>query len=336
VGTGNASSWTNFSVHAWLTSSTFYILFNDTVGSDSTQSTWNKDATLLWTYPAANYDPINEGTPSCSNPDDTDNLYARYKHYNLLADASDQNGVNDIKYVDLTLTSNDQQTTYWAIRFTMVTKVFSEVTDPSDYITLNDTDSDYSTVGNILNLTFSLTIEWVHPDVVDTDMKQFVRDNSDYTDTDWTEVNYDVETRLDVRSPPQYQPNLDDGSGTEDRGDYDTVGGINATVGIKYFEGGTVFPPADEVDVWWYCTDVAGSPWEATNYDDATSNSSVLIDSDDIVGSDQYYMKAVEEDAGGGGTDLMHTAHGASYIANRRFPPFEPALRPPCEPNAPF
>ena len=259
--------------------------------------------------------PVNVQSSECSNLDDTDNLYANYKQYQIEVYTSDADGYADITYIEFTLYSNDQVTPYWTVRYTEVTDTFSEQSDTSNMITLDAASSTNSSSGNELNATYYVTMHWNHTDLTDTDAKCYVLDDDANSDTDWYEINWDIETRTTAMSAEG--PELEDGIGTEGRGNYDTIDSITASFGLKYYTSNNIYPPSDEVDVWWYCSDIAGSPWEATNYNDATGLSSVTVDSDDIVGLDTYYIKVVIEDAGISGTDLMHDTWGDTYIADR-------------------
>jgi len=141
-------------------------------------------------------------------------------------------------------------------------------------------------------------------------MLMVVTDAGTYSDTDYYETDYDFETRLDFTTGPT----LSDGSGTVDRGDYDTLAGITASGTIDYYNS-AISPNSGDVDVWILCSDVAGSPWSDTTL--TAGVFSVTVDSDDEVGLDTYNFIVVEEGAGSGGSDLCHASHTDTYIADR-------------------
>ncbi|TET06654.1 MAG: hypothetical protein E3J86_14760 [Candidatus Thorarchaeota archaeon] len=305
------SSWNNFTINTWLTSSEFTIRFRgDIEVGDTTQSSWEIDVSLLHTWD--NIIPQNIPTPSISNLDDTTYLYAQYRQYQLTADVNDGDGYADIDYFELTLTSDDQATEYWTIRYDEDTNSFTEQYDPSDYISLDNISSSAIEIGNSISATFFITINWNHPDVSITDLKSEVYDANPSSDSTYFEVNWDVETRLDTSSGPT----LSDGSGTINRGDLDES--MTASGTITYLGSG-LHPAASDIDVWIssseYGTQIG--PWEATNYEDVGGNFSATVYADDLVGLDTFTFKAVEEGVGAGGSDLFVSSQSAIYISDR-------------------
>ncbi|GAH52624.1 unnamed protein product, partial [marine sediment metagenome] len=253
--------------------------------------------------------PTNDQVPACVNLDDTDNLYAQYREYQITANVSDANGFADLQYLEISLYSNDRGSLYWTIRFDEDTSTFSEQSDTSNMISLNTTGSTNSSSSNTLNVTFFFTVHWNHTDTLNTDIKQFVTDDNPQTDTDWYEVDYDVETRLDFTTF-----SLNDGSGTVDRGDYNTLDGIVAS-GIVDYYGSAISPNTADIDVWVSCSDVEGGPWSDTTL--TAGVFSVTVDSDNVVGLDTYSFIVVEKGEGVGGSDLSHASHSDTYIADR-------------------
>jgi hypothetical protein len=164
-------SWNNVSVASFLDSSEFTIRFKGSNESgDLTQSSWQIDSALLHTW-SPNYAPQNEQSPTVSNIDDTDRIYARYKEYQITVYVSDSNGYEDIDHLELTLTSNNQSIEYWTVRYDNGTNSFSEQTDLSDYIELNAVLSSASRSGNDINATFHIMVNWNHPFLADSDAK---------------------------------------------------------------------------------------------------------------------------------------------------------------------
>ncbi|MHA1958114.1 MAG: hypothetical protein ACW968_14425, partial [Candidatus Thorarchaeota archaeon] len=305
------SSWNNFTINTWLTSSVFTIRFRgDNEVGDTTQSSWEIDASLLHTWD--NNVPQNTPTPSISNLDDTTFLYAHYRQYQLTAEVSDADGFAEIDYFEVTLTSDDRGTEYWTIRYDEDTDEFTEQSDPSDYITLDNSSSSAIPSGNSISATFFISINWNHPDVSNTDLKSEVFDANPSSDLDYFEVNWDVETRLDTSSGPT----LNDGSGTINRGDLD--GSMIASGTITYL-GSNLHPAASDIDVWIssaeYGTQIG--PWEATNYEDVSGTFSATVYADNLVGLDTFTFKAVEEGAGAGGSDLFASSQSTNYISDR-------------------
>jgi hypothetical protein len=239
-----------------------------------------------------------------TNPDDTNNLYARYKKYVFTVNASMSSGYTDIDYIGLSLYTASPE---WNLKYVEDTDTFSENPSTSS-IELVTGDCEFVKSGTDIDLVFVLWIEWVHDNESFTNLNSVAWDEWGGYGTESTALALDVETRLD------FTPSLSDGSGTVDRGDYDTLDGITASGTVIYY-GGTVNPPSDEVDVWVSSADVAGSPWS-----DLTLSSGVFsmtVDSDDVVGLDTYTFKAVQESAGSGGTDECHETHTDTYIADR-------------------
>jgi len=253
--------------------------------------------------------PVNEQTPTCNNLDDTDNLYARYKAYNIAVNVSDGDGFADISYVTLSVYDNTRTTLYWTVKFTEDTATFSELTDNSNMIYLDTGSCSNASSGNTLNITFSIWVHWNHTDLSNIDLKQYVRDGNYSGDLDWYEVNWDIETRLDLSSF-----SLNDGSGTVDRGDYDTIGSITASGSVVYYAS-ALYPATSEVDVWIICAEVSGSGWSDTSL--SSGAFSVAVDSDDEIGLDTYNFRVVMEGEGIGGTNLLHATHQDTYIADR-------------------
>ncbi|MHA2433968.1 MAG: hypothetical protein ACXADO_12120, partial [Candidatus Thorarchaeota archaeon] len=309
VTTGDANSWTNFSVSSYLTAATFTIRFGDNITDvDSTQSTWQKDSCLLRTYNTTG--PSNDQAPTLENPDDTDNMYARYKNYQISVNVSHPSGFANIDTVNLSLWDNTQTTEYWAVSFDEDTETFTEH-DPNGYITLSTSASLNWSSGNDLDIMFVLNITWTHPDISDVDAEQYVNDSATGTDDDFYEVNWDVETRLDL----SVGPTLNDGSGTADRGNID--GSITASGTVIYY-GGTANPLAVEIDLWISASEYGTQtgPWNATNLANGGTFSHTVY-ADDVVGQDTYTFKAVVQDAGAGGTDLMQATQQDTYIADQ-------------------
>jgi hypothetical protein len=302
-----ANSWNNISVETWLTSATFTIRFKGGLEvGDLAASQWSIDATLLHTW---NNIPSNDQQPTVSNIDDGSYMYAKARDYLIAANVSDEDGYSDIQSMQLSLYSDDKLTLYWTIEYNEDTNSFAELSDPTNYITLDTISSSALRVGSDIDITFQVTIEWIHPDVIGTDVECVVIDSKSENDTDWYEVDWDIETRVDVVGIT-----TDDNSGTTDRGDLDNQ---FFTTGTVTYYGSALNPPSTEVDVW-----VSGSeygsnvgPWSDSSLVSGLFN--VTSYADDEVGQDTYTVKVVQEGAGIGGSDLLFTSIVDTFVADR-------------------
>jgi len=303
----NGGSWNNISVKPWLTQPVFTIRFKggSEIG-DTTQSSWNIDVTLIHLY---NRVPENSQQPTASNLDDSDNMYARLREYELTMYTSDSDGFSNLQLLRFSMYSNDRSTPFWTVQYNEDTGLFSEHDDPSDYVTLNAMASIAAKSSKSVNATFHLTISWNHPDVSDVDAKCYVVDASNENSTDWYEVNWDVETRLQAGTL-----DVDDKSGTANRGDIDGLFYASGTV--SYF-GSSLNPASSEVDVWVNSTEYGTSvgPWSDAAL--LMGQFNVTCFADNLVGLDTYHIKVVEEGAGEGGTDLLQAPVQVTYIADR-------------------
>jgi len=117
-----ASSWNNYTVS--LTSATFTIqMIDTTLTSDTVQSTWQIDCTLLHTWEGgANTPPVNDACDSTATFD-----------YNVLGwinmTVTDVDLVANLYTVQITITTSDSKTSVYL--WTQSTGVFSETSDPN-------------------------------------------------------------------------------------------------------------------------------------------------------------------------------------------------------------
>jgi hypothetical protein len=297
------NQWNNASVHTYLTGTTFEMRFIDaTTTSDPTQSAWAIDAVLLHTWTTS---PVNTAC-SCTNLDDTNKLYAAYKAYTFSCTVTDADGYADLYYINMTCNSASP---YWKVSYLEASNAFSEYSDASNYITLNTGSCTYSKSGTSCTAVFNININWNHPDSSSVNLQLDSKTDTGMTDSDTYAVGYTYETRLDFSSGPT----LNDGSGTATRGN---IGGSITASGTVIYYGGTVHPPAAQVDVWIACSGATGSPWEATNYADAGTFSKTVT-AHGTVGSHNYGFTVVQQGAGSGGTDECHATHTVGYISDR-------------------
>jgi hypothetical protein len=253
-------------------------------------------------------------TPTLDNPSDGDNMYAHYVEYQVTAYVSDNSGFADIIYLELGLWDNTRTTEYVRFRYNEDTNLFTEEYDAGTYVSLNTGSSTATESGNDIDATFYFTVDWDFPDSTDLDARCYVIDVLNGTPvTAWYEVDWDVETRLDM----SVGPTLDDGSGTPNRGDLD--GSITASGTVTYL-GGTIHPSSSDVDIFISASEYGTQtgPWEATNYEGVGGTYSVTVYADDVVGQDTFTFKAVEEGTGVGGTDLfLPSSFSETYIADQ-------------------
>lgn len=301
----DAASWNNYSVASYLTSNTITFRFlGGTETGDTTQNTFQIDSMCLRTW-TTNTAPTNDIAPACTNLDDTDYLYGRYKLYTFTTSAQDTDGYGDLDYVDLSCIDG-AGAVQWTIRYDEDTDSFSETAGAS-YIALDGTSAATRSGANC-DGSIKVYIELGHPDVSDYDLKQVVADEHSATDTDsYTALNYNYETRVDVSS----YDIADAGPGTA-RGNID--GSLTAS-GTAIYYGSALNPPSAEFDVWVSCADVTGSPWSDLTL--TAGAFSATVAADDAIGQDTYTLSIVAEAAGSGGTNQLHAAHTDTYIADQ-------------------
>ncbi|MFW9890246.1 MAG: hypothetical protein ACFFER_18840, partial [Candidatus Thorarchaeota archaeon] len=158
--------------------------------------------------------------------------------------------------------------------------------------------------GNWLNITWSFKIDWDHADLTDVDAKLFVNDTQD-SDIDWYEVDWDTETKLDYSVTPYL---------SDDRGNIDT-NDLQGDGTVIYYGSSDNYPYANETDVW-VNHDVTGS-W-SDDVDGSGAFTITGIGSSSSVRLNTYSFKVVEEGAGSGGSDLYYTtSEEDTFITDR-------------------
>jgi hypothetical protein len=255
------------------------------------------------------HDPEFLQAPDCNNIDDTNKLYARFKDYQMTVYASDEDGSSDIDYLELTLTSDDRAYDYWTIRYDVATNTYSEQNDPFDYITLNSGESTTISSEDFIQTTFLLSINWNHPDLSNTDTKCFIVDSVSISSISYYEVNWAVETRLDLYSGLT----LSDGVGTPGRGNIN--GEILASGFITYL-GSNIHPLATDIDIYIVSEEVRSYPWSAIDYQSSNGAFSVLVDADDEVAENTYEIRVVREGQAEDDINLLHSTHTGTYITD--------------------
>ncbi|MHA2351384.1 MAG: hypothetical protein ACXADL_17340, partial [Candidatus Thorarchaeota archaeon] len=240
--------------------------------------------------------------PVLTNPDDTDFMYAKLRYYVITSNVSDPQGYADIHYIELSLWDNTRSTEIWRIRFNESTNTFS-IQLGSDNITLAAWSS-YSKIGNEIDITWVIKIDWDHIDLSNIDVRQYVIDDSAESDENWYESDWNVESRLDYSISPSL---------SDDRGDLNT-NDLVLTGTIVYY-GSSLNPLANETDVW-VLHDISGTWSGEVNGVGGLSISN--IDSSAAVRLNTYTVKVVIDGGGSGGSDLYYTSSATTeFITDR-------------------
>ncbi|TFG33752.1 hypothetical protein EU527_06925 [Candidatus Thorarchaeota archaeon] len=294
----------NWDISDYLTDSTFQVEIRDANRDPSELdglANWNIEKMYI---KLTNTAPQNEGSPTCANLDDAENLYGMKKYYQITTYHSDLDGRDNIEEVHLQCFSNDHETMYWSLLYD---GMFSESYDPNDYVSI--TSGTTGGTGTELEATFSVLIHWHHPVISDIDLRCIVYDKDGENDDDFYEVDWNIETRLDLSNH-----SLNDYSGTPDRGDIN--GSILASGEVVYY-GSTLHPQDTTVDIYVLCETVSSSPWEAINYHGDTGQFSVNVQTNEEVGSDVYSFKVVSEGASSSSTSLLISAKMLNYTTDK-------------------
>ncbi|MHA2188184.1 MAG: hypothetical protein ACW99V_08100, partial [Candidatus Thorarchaeota archaeon] len=258
---------------------------------------------------APNQVPVNDSDPlvMLDNADDSDNMYAMYKYYVITSNVSDGNGYDKIEYVELSLYDNFRIQVVWTLRYTVLTDTFS-IQQGVDTIIIAPWSSANG-IGSQLEITWIIKIHWNHTDLSEIDIRQYVTDGID-TDEDYYEVDWDVETRLDITGLT-----ISDGSGTDNRGPLDGSFTVSGT--LLYLGSGDDNPLSNETDVWVLSSEygsVAG-PWSDLTL--VSGQFSLTAFADNAVGSDTITIKVVEEGSDSDGADLFSVPIQTTYISDR-------------------
>jgi len=299
------SAWNNVSVGAYLTASTFYILFiGATESSDTAQDTINIDSVLLHLW-RSNNAPANDIAPDVPSS----GWFARYAFYSISCSVQDTDGYSDIDYIEV---FSPDVGTPWTIRFDEDTNAFS-VPVGSSYMSVASW-STYAKSGPDLDVSFQLKVSFSHTQAVSIHLHQYVIDEHGGSDTD----EYLFGDTFNVYKNLQHSAELSDGSGTTDRGP--VSGSITASGNLYYDSYSGVHPLNNETDLYISCTGVTGSPWTVSSYTEGTGVYSATVAARTIPDVSptlsQYSFYAVLVGAGSGGSHLSYDgAH--NYIADR-------------------
>ena len=251
--------------------------------------------------------PVIEETTVFTNPDDTNFLYAHYRIYLITANVSDADGFADIATIKVEFNDGVGGAS-WTVEFDEDTDTFSEDADAQNMITIEAGSCSNVSAGNLINVTFGVTVHWNHTKDDAWVLTTTVTDAASDQDTS-TVGDYDIETELALTTPDAF---LSDGAGTTDKGPMNQTGSITASGVFIYSGSGNNYPPTAEIDVYVNSTTGGvGSPWEAINYDGSDGTWSIAVSPDNAAGSDKYYAVPVAEGEGAGGLAL--TGDGADY-----------------------
>ncbi|MBD3408463.1 MAG: hypothetical protein GF411_20235 [Candidatus Lokiarchaeota archaeon] len=305
LGYTSSSGVKSFDVHSFLISSTFTVRLQDWDSTDDTgQNSWQVDALFLNLQNTA---PQNDGTPS------TDSLYSgeflackspntgQYAH--ITTYHHDNDGYSSLD--TCTIEGLDGGVSIWEIEYDVSGDSYSLISGGS-YISIESGTESKS--GDDIDITWHIKFLWGHPETTNLDIR-CTTDDGMASDTDTYDLNWGFENDLDLSIF-----SLSDGNGTSDRGD---IGGSITASGTVVYHGTTTNPAVSEIDVWILASLSTGdATWEATNLD-SNGQFSITVDADAVVGQDTYTFKVVTEDAGSGGSNVLHTTHTDTYIADQ-------------------
>ena len=254
--------------------------------------------------------PVNSGW-SLDNADDTDNLYARYKKYEVTGTVTHAAGYAYVDTVKLYF-EDSGAVDLWAFVYDVDLDTFSETLGYT-YIELVTADCTDTGAGTTWNLKFVFYIEWAHDEKTNYRFYVLSEDDSTKTDGDIFDATTDVETRLDEGTAYS----ISDGAGVITRGDVNKTDGITSGGSIVYY-GSSLHPPVDEIDV--YVTNSNfywGNAWHQTAYEASGGTFATTMDSSDVVLIYDNKLKVVVDGNDGSGTQLLHNTPDINYISDR-------------------
>ena len=248
---------------------------------------------------------IDEG-PVLSGQDSNNYLYAKAKIYSISLSVSDTNGFSDIDYISLTLVSGNRKTDYWTLRYYQSTDTFVEYLDSYDYVGLDASSTANITSPNSIALQFKIEINWNQPDVLGCDIRCSIMDKQSYKSLRYYDTNWNIETQLELVG----SVGLDDGRGTPDRGDINSL--FLASGSVVYYRS-SYTPPASEIDVYVVSSE---DYWKAMNYDESSGTFTVSVYAGNDVGQTAYRFKVVPKAMGVDASDLLHQVYTRPYITD--------------------
>jgi len=194
----------------WITETTDHITSNSTLTSfyshsslvgllymTKTASPYNVRFAFLGTIPITNSAPTNDALTldlTSASYKGTKTLLCAKQDYNFTLKVSDADGVIDLNYAEIRLDPTGKNV---ILRWTESTGVFSEQSDPSNYVTLNTGTSSHYTSGTQKVLKFYLTINWNWGDSTETiTVRAYVIDDASASDQDDYTNIFGVEAHL--------------------------------------------------------------------------------------------------------------------------------------------
>ena len=263
---------------------------------------------VTYTYTDNNDPVVDDGATITNSDDDGDgtDMFSRYRKYRFRANVSDADGFDDIDYVLFRFYSLIGDTKF-EFTYDEDNSGWSETTNTSHFELVTG-DCANTSSGNDIELTAYLYIEWECPDG-DYAVTTWAFDTygrNDYTTTG----GYGTETDVELENLV-----VDDSTGTTiDRGEMGCTFTISGTVD---YEGYSLSPDdngEDNIDIY------AGvSVMVATGDTDGLSSSafSITMTAESSVTLTTYYIWAVKDGGGAGGTMINATAASDTYITDR-------------------
>lgn len=241
--------------------------------------------------------PAVDASATVTNPDDTDNLYAR-RAYTFTANVSDAD--NDLDHVNMSLII-DGGALQWTIKYVNSTDVFSEVEGAAN-IELVNANSYSNKTSTVVDLTIEVKMEWVHSDLDNVILQTIAWDSATAT-TDNSTAAFDIITSVAV-----VNSTISDSRGNP------SVSNLNITGTIVYCDSATnVKPASTDCDVW--ITSSAGNVSDLTIVSGVFSSASVPASS--TVGLNTYTISVVPEAAGVSGSDQTNSTYTKTYISDK-------------------
>ncbi len=253
--------------------------------------------------------PTNVQVPHLENPDDSTHIYSQYREYQFTTKTTDVDGFDNIERIDLTLLSADRSTEYWTVRYIQDSNVFREQKDPNDYVMLNTAACVNTSAGSDITITFYLTFNWNHPAMDGVTLKSVVFDDDLYSDTDYYDVNWIVESRLELSNALT----LSDGIETLNRGDPN--GELLASGSLRYYDS-AVHPHSDAIDIYIENPDASPMLWYVGDYSPSSGFFSCTMMAGPFVGLYTYTVHVVPKGAGYEASTIMFGTASGSYIVD--------------------
>ena len=248
--------------------------------------------------------PTVTNVPIVTNPDSTDNLYGgNYRTYYITANITNAVSIQDVGAI--TITFNSTTAIVCGVSYSNVTALWTEHATNPTYITATATNT---TDANDMNITVSVTIDWLFPDTDDMWVHIAIYNATGAGITRaQSAATYDIDTDLTVSSTTFFT-NAAEADGS--------LMAVNTLTYSYEDSAAAIFPLAAQTD-FWVTRNAAttGTPvyaaesWEANAYVDATGVATWLQILSKGGGEhvETFTLLAVKQAAGSGGTTLMGT-----------------------------